>query len=209
MTQERRIVVVSLDGSLAAGFVGTLAGGPTECFELEHPDGPLTIEALDGDTVFGDGLRNRLATAAGVIVVTQHGDAASVEELRRLVARMPEADSLPVCHALHREPGRMEFKISCGHCGQKLWVADAHEGRPGRCPGCKQTFLIPSQQRHIAAALQLAAETPVRILSLGDAAGAVALVNDLAALLAAQEDESHAQQMNTTMRIVIDPSALR
>lgn len=209
MTQERRIVVISPEDSLAEAFVRALAGAAVDRFELEHPDGPLLIEALEGNDVWGDGIHIRLNSASGVIIVAHHGDEASLTELRRLVALLPTGSGLAVGHALHREPGRPEFKLSCGSCGQKLWVSDAHEGRPGRCPGCKQTFLIPSQPRHLGTALQLDADTPVRILTRGDTAGAVALINDLAAQMAAQADDGHSRQMNTTMRIVIDPDALR
>lgn len=209
MSNGRLLIVASLDPVLAEAFVSALAGAPARYFELAHPEGALRIEAAAGDDVFGDGLVGLLADAAGLIVVTQHGDAASVEELRRLIARLPQDVSLPTGHALHREPGRMEFKISCANCGQKLWVADAHEGRQGRCPGCKQTFMIPSQPRHLAAVLQLPTDAPVRILVRGDTTSAVALVNELAERLAARDEAVSARQKNTTMRIVIDPDLLR
>jgi DNA-directed RNA polymerase subunit RPC12/RpoP len=209
MTQPRYILVLEMEDGLAMDFVGALAGSPRKRFELTHPSGPLTLVAVDAAVVRGQEIEKQLADAAAIIVISHHMDSASVDELRKLLARLPADVFLPIAHAMHRDPGRAEFKLSCANCGQKLWVADSHEGRPGRCPGCKQTFLIPSQTRHLVSCLQLAEDVPVRTLVKGDTNSAVALVNELAARLEARVNATQAREKNTTMRIVIDGDLLR
>lgn len=205
---KRYIPVLGAEDGLAASFLAALAGHDAGKIDVPHPSGPLTIEAL----VLGPGaieaLDSRLSEADGIIIVAGHVDAAGLESLKRLHQRLPGDTSLPQAHALHREPGHSEFKLSCPTCGQKLWVGDSQEGRPGRCPGCKQTFLIPSQARHLAASLQLEEGVPVRIHFRNDTASAVALVHELAARLIERIKGREDRQKNTTMRIVIDTDAM-
>lgn len=201
---SRYIPVLAVEEELAAAFLAALAGRPERRVELSHPSGLLTLEALLPDVVEGEGLASRLGEADAVIIVSGNVDAGSIDALRALHRRLPGDRSLPQAHALHREPGRKEFKISCPTCGQKLWVGDAHEGRPGRCPGCKQTFLIPSQPRHLSASLQLEDDVPVRLHWRGDAASAIALVDALVARIRSRMADDADRQKNMTMRIVID-----
>lgn len=209
MISARYIPVLAVEEELAASFLAALAGKPASRVELPHPSGPLAIEALLFDVVNSEALESRLSEADAVIIICGHVDATSLESIRKLHRRLPGDRSLPEAHALHREPGKKEFKLSCPTCGQKLWVGDAQEGRPGRCPGCKQTFLIPSQSRHLSASLQLDDAVPVRIHWRGDAASAIALVNELAVRLSGRTAEAPDQQKNLTMRIVIDGDAAR
>jgi len=201
--------VLAVEDELATSFLASLAGKPESRVELEHPSGPLTIEAIKFELVQGEGLASRLSEADAVIVISGNVDAGSIEMLKMLHRRLPGDRTLPEAHALHREPGRKEFKISCPTCSQKLWVGDAHEGRPGRCPGCKQTFLIPSQTRHLSACLQLGDDVPVRLHWRGDAASAVALVNELVARVVSRRMNMQDRQKNMTMRIVIDGETAR
>ncbi len=200
---------MATEDGLATAFLAALAGQPTDRIEMQHPAGQLLIEAVVPDAEQEEAIQSRLNDAAGVILVTGHIDEAGLESLRRLRQRLPANRKLPQAHALHREQGRAEFKLSCPSCGQKLWVGDAQEGRPGRCPGCRQTFLIPSQARHLAASLQLDDDVPIRVQFRGDTATAVALVHELAARLAARISEMESRQKNMTMRIVIDGDAAK
>jgi hypothetical protein len=209
MSVPRYIPVLAVEDDLASSFLAALAGKPQSRVELDHPSGPLTIEAIKFEVVQGEGLASRLSEADAVIIISGNVDAGSIEMLRALHRRLPGDRTLPEAHALHREPGKKEFKISCPTCSQKLWVGDAHEGRPGRCPGCKQTFLIPSQTRHLSACLQLGEDIPVRLHSRGDAASAVGLVNELVARIVARRTEKKDREKNMTMRIVIDGEAGR
>lgn len=195
--------MLAIDEGLAIAFVSTVAGMSAQRTSLPHRDGPLLLEAVDFAVVHGDALESRLADAAGIIIVAQHTDSAGLEPLRRLHARLPGDAFLPEAHALHRDPGHSEFKLNCPHCGQKLWVNDNQEGRPGRCPGCKKTFLIPSQPRHLAASLQLSSDSPVRLQTRGDTVAAIALVNELADRITRADDTVDSAK-STTMRIVID-----
>jgi biopolymer transport protein ExbD len=38
----------------------------------------------------------------------------------------------------------MEIHLTCTHCGKKLSAPADRAGKRGRCPGCQQTFVVPS-----------------------------------------------------------------
>ncbi len=81
---------------------------------------------------------------AAALLVT-HIDAVSIEAVKAAYRLLPLEGPFPSSILILREPGRMEFKMSCPACGQKLWVRDEDKGRNGRCPHCKKTFVLPAQ----------------------------------------------------------------
>jgi hypothetical protein len=36
------------------------------------------------------------------------------------------------------------IKFKCPHCGKEVSAGDEHAGKKGRCPGCKELFVIPA-----------------------------------------------------------------
>ena len=36
------------------------------------------------------------------------------------------------------------IKFKCPHCGKEVSAGDENAGKKGRCPGCKELFVIPA-----------------------------------------------------------------
>jgi predicted RNA-binding Zn-ribbon protein involved in translation (DUF1610 family) len=95
-------------------------------------------------------------------------DVLSLEKIKTLYRYLPIEEDVLVGIFILRDPGEIDFKISCPSCGQKLWLRDTDVGKRGRCPNCKKPFIILSQADHIRKQLLLPASQLILTVEKGN-----------------------------------------
>lgn len=157
------LAVVTVDAAVGSAFLDAVCGvGVTEA-RLDNVT--LRLFLVVHEAGQESALDRALAAADGVALLVSHVDAISLENLKAAYRLLP-AD-MPASMLIVREAGKVEFKMSCPACGQKLWVRDEDQGRAGRCPRCKKTFVLPSQAAHVRAVLMLPDGVPLVTVTLG------------------------------------------
>jgi len=160
------VCVLSLDATVGAGLMtgvcGNASGGVTE---LEGISVRLDLHTFDPAREQELGAVLSLADAAALVL--QHMDAPALELLKAAYRILPSEHKLPVALLVVRDAGRLEFKMACPTCSQKLWVRDEDKGRVGRCPHCKKTFVLPAQSALLKQLLMLPESMPVVTVMVG------------------------------------------
>lgn len=145
-------------------------------------------------------LSRAIAGCDAVALLVTHIDAVSVETVKAAYRLLPLEGPFPSSILILREPGRMEFKMSCPACGQKLWVRDEDKGRNGRCPHCKKTFVLPAQTALLKSILMTPDSIPLITVTEGHVGKCQGPIAELAGRASRQ-----AQARNSaTMRVQID-----
>ncbi len=161
-----RIALITVDVAAGERFL-VAACGRGAC-EFRADNEAIRISLLtyraDAETQLGESLAD--CDAAALLV--GHIDAVSLDHLRAAYRLLPSEYTLPACILILREPGRMEFKMSCPTCGQKLWVRDEDMGRNGRCPHCRKSFVLPSQTAHLKGVLMTPEVVPLVTVTDGN-----------------------------------------
>ena len=166
---DRRLVVrvLTIDAPAGTAFLGTVCGmGGSGDVELEGIPVRLELSVFDPSRSSQSVEVLNRADAAALLV--HHMDAPALELLKNAYRILPSDHKLPVSLLVVREAGRMEFKMACPTCSQKLWVRDEDQGRIGRCPHCKKTFVLPAQTLLIKQNLMLPASLPVVTVTVGN-----------------------------------------
>lgn len=201
--------LIAPDEDVGKRFIETVCGAGKEETKLEGLSTRLKLfvqKQADSAASYAAELAKCDATALLAI----HLDTASLENLKAAYRVMP-VDETPSSIFLVREPGRLEFKMSCPTCGQKLWVRDEDAGRNGRCPHCKKTFVLPTQTAHLKSVLMAPDKIPMITVTDGHAAkcqGAVAeLVGRVAARIRMQLSATVPVQIDEAEKSVRPPTA--
>lgn len=160
------LCVLSLDAAagaaLMSGLCGQGGGGVTELDGI-----PVRLDLHAFDPAREVELAAVLSLADAAVLLLQHMDAPALELLKAAYRILPSEHKLPVALLVVREAGRLEFKMACPTCSQKLWVRDEDKGRVGRCPHCKKTFVLPVQAALLKQHLMLPDSMPVVTVMLG------------------------------------------
>ena len=121
--------------------------------------------------------KQAMEQASALALLVRHVDVLSLDRIREIYTLMFEELGKPFSVMILRNEGESDFKMSCPHCGQKIWVRDSDVNKRGRCPNCKKGFNLPSQIRHLRTNLQLSEDVPVMMVVKGNAASAkIALI---------------------------------
>lgn len=194
------LCVLALDGPAGTALLASVCG-VGGAVEVELDGIPARLDLHTFDPAREQELAAVLNLADAAALVVQHLDAPALELLKAAYRILPSEHKLPVALLVVRESGRLEFKMACPTCSQKLWVRDEDQGRVGRCPHCKKTFVLPAQAALIKQHLMLPASLPVVTIMLGNAGSCRGPLATLAerAKLRAQVTKS------STVPVQIDP----
>lgn len=138
-----KIALLAVDAAAGQRIVDAACGANGREFCADGLIIELRLIAFRADQESEQSRRIKECDAAALLVT--HIDAVSLESVKAAYRLLPLDGPFPSSILILREPGRMEFKMSCPACGQKLWVRDEDKGRNGRCPQCKKTFVLPAQ----------------------------------------------------------------
>ncbi len=162
-SEERRrcfVPVLAVEPEIAGRFVRGLL--PTS-----EPGGVVDIgahhvflEALTVLTPEDLGWKARLRQADASVVLVHFLDQRLLEAASRLL-REATMVGVPSAVFIYRAESERQFKISCDHCGQKLWVLEEEIGRRGRCAACRQPIRISSPAERVRARMQVPDSVPV------------------------------------------------
>jgi predicted RNA-binding Zn-ribbon protein involved in translation (DUF1610 family) len=130
----------------------------------------------------------RWSRPPALALLVRHVDVLSLDRIREIYTLMFEELGKPFSVMILRNEGESDFKMSCPHCGQKIWVRDSDVNKRGRCPNCKKGFNLPSQIRHLRTNLQLSEDVPVMMVVKGNAASAKIALITLAKNSAGRDD---------------------
>lgn len=151
-------------------FVESVGGS-----DVRIGDRRVHFEVLAGDPRVNPSWKDDLARAGALILLVRFMDIISMDKVKAIFRSIPPELGLPTAIVLFREEGEADFKISCGACGQKLWVRDTDAGKRGRCPNCKKSFPLPSQDEHLRSQLEIPASVLVSRVNKNMAACQVAV----------------------------------
>ena len=191
--------VLTIDAAVGASLIGSVCGqGSTGDVDLDGIPVHFDLQTFDATRESDVGAALSMADAAALVI--HHIDAPSLELLKAAYRIMPSEHRLPIAVLIVREAGRLEFKMACPTCSQKLWVRDEDQGRVGRCPHCKKTFVLPAQAVLIKQQLLLPSSLPVVTVMLGNTGACQGPLSSLAerAKLRAQVTKSSTVQVQIT-----------
>jgi len=140
-------------------------GGPCS---LKVDNNNIRLDLLAGDPALNASWQSRIQEADALILMVRFMDVTSIDKLNAIHRSIPSEGSPPLFVFLFREQDQAEFKRSCPTCGQKLWVRDMDVGREGRCPNCKASFALLSQEDLIKKEITLPDAVPVIRVYQGD-----------------------------------------
>lgn len=196
-----QIAVITVDAAVGEKFVATVCGAAGNTL------------AADGETVqlrlllyrptHEEEIARGISECDGVALLVGNIDALSLENLRASYRLLPNDYALPAAILILREQGKLEFKMSCPTCGQKLWVRDEDRGRNGRCPHCKKTFVLPAQTAHLKSVLMTPETIPLITVLEGNVGSSRGPIASLA-----ERARRHAQALKSaTMRVQLADGA--
>ncbi len=125
----------------------------------------LRFDLVAGEPGHDPAFEECLGRAQVAAIVVRFLDVLSLEKIKNLYRSLQAKPALPVGFFLLREPGEVDFKISCPSCGQKLWLRDTDVGKRGRCPNCTKPFLIFSQAEYLKSQLTLPDKVGIHTLT--------------------------------------------
>ena len=104
----------------------------------------------------------------GIAFLLRYVDTQSLERVRAAYQELSRDKRVPAAFMLFREREENDFKMSCPHCGQKLWIRDSDVDKRGRCPNCKRAFNIPAQPQLLRDHLEVPDSVEVTHIRAGD-----------------------------------------
>lgn len=149
-TNKVNVYVLTILEEMGEAFVESTGGQ-----DLRIADRNVHFEVLAGDPRVNPSWQEHITQAGAIVLLVRFMDIISMDKMKAIHNSIPEELDLPISVILFREEGEADFKISCNSCGQKLWVRDQDGGKRGRCPNCKKSFDLPSQEDHLKAQLEL------------------------------------------------------
>lgn len=162
-----RVALITVDSIAGERFLCAVCGPGANEFRADDHLVQLHLLVYRAEVEAEIGAALAECDAAALLV--SHIDAVSIEHLRAAYRLLPSEYMLPAAILIVREPGKMEFKMSCPTCGQKLWVRDEDKGRNGRCPHCKKSFVLPAQTTHLKGVLMTPEVVPLITVTDGNA----------------------------------------
>jgi Zn finger protein HypA/HybF involved in hydrogenase expression len=192
------VALMATDAAVGERLRNTVCGAGGSEFYAE--DLRIDLRLLVYSQASEENLKHQLEACDAVAVLVNHIDAVSLEHLREAYRLLPSESTRPASILIIREPGRMEFKMSCPACGQKLWVRDEDVGRNGRCPQCKKTFVLPAQTAYLKSMLM----TPDTIPMITVTDGHVGKCQGPIAELAARARRLSLAMKSATARVQVD-----
>ena len=194
------LCVLTTDAAAGKALVGTAcgAGGVSET----DLDGiPVHLNLQTFEFAREQELEAVLNQSDAAVLVVHHIDSISLELLKGAYRILPSLHRMPVALLVVRETGKMEFKMACPACRQKLWVRDEDQGRVGRCPHCKKTFVLPAQAVVIKQHLMLPPNLPVTMVIIGNPHACRGPLTTLA-----EQARTRSQvTKNTTVQVQVSP----
>lgn len=189
------IGVLAVDAAAGQRLLDTVCG-PGRC-DFQAEEFSVRLRLLVYNNAGENALIREISSCDAVALLVCHIDALSIETIKAAYRLLPLEYHMQASVLILREPGRMEFKMSCPACGQKLWVRDEDKGRNGRCPHCKKTFVLPAQTAHLKSILMTPDSIPLITVVDGHAGKCQGPIAELAARAG-----RHAQARNSaTMRV--------
>lgn len=152
-----KICLFSLDREIGESFIQTVCKlpAPVDRGSTECGDRTVMLELFSGELDGQPDWKSGLADSGAAIMLVQFMDVISIESIKKNLARIKAEKTVPMVYCLFREDGQTDYKISCPECGQKLWIRDQDAGKKGRCPNCKNHFMLPSQTEGLRSKLGL------------------------------------------------------
>jgi DNA-directed RNA polymerase subunit RPC12/RpoP len=206
--RPRYVPVFSIDLETSRAFIETLSGKSADSVETVVEDATLFLEAFAGENAHVGAIKESLKKADAAILLVRFTDSLSINQLREIYQALPTETFLPRAFMIFRQKGEVEFKMSCLHCGQKLWVRDADTDRAGRCPHCKKMFRLPSQQANVRSLLSLPPDVAVSYVSQGNPPACAHAVAELVGKIGDREAKTLALETTrfaNTQRIELPP----
>ena len=170
-TRALFVPVLSVDPELGMEFIRGVLGDPAAdgVGELKFEHYHVRLRATADDPEAQADWAAHLAEADAAALVVHYLDGASLQGIhRRFHGALRARPDLPVGLFLFRQEGEREFKLSCGECGQKLWVREADIGKRGRCAHCRHPLIIPTPSEYLRERLSLPDAAPVLNVIKGD-----------------------------------------
>ncbi|MCX7817957.1 MAG: hypothetical protein N2652_01905 [Kiritimatiellae bacterium] len=161
--EERRrrfVPVLAAEPEIAARFVAALLPDSPSGGVVDIANHHVFLEAVSAVTVEDTAWKARLRQADAAAVLVHFLDHRLLEAAAALVREAAMA-GVPAGVFIYRAQAERQFKISCDHCGQKLWVLEEEIGRRGRCVACHQPIQIVSPAERVRARMNLPDAVPV------------------------------------------------
>ncbi len=159
----------AVTATCGAGGRRLVAGGET-----------LDLEVLAGDPRLNPAWPDLLKKGDGYLLLLRHLDHISMDKVQAIYSHLLRDAYGPLAVFVVREPGELEFKVSCLACGQKLLVRDSDVNKTGRCPYCKEAFRLMAQTEYVRSQLRLPDAVPVARVCPTDPAPIQAALLELA-----------------------------
>ena len=139
------LVVLAIQQDAGESFAKTVANVEDPiAFIFEGAGQRYQLDVLAGDPRLNPLWDEAIHHGTALALLVRFLDVLSVEKLGAIYKRIKDSD-LPIGVFILRNEGEADFKMSCPHCGQKLWVRDIDAGKRGRCPNCKRAYDLPVQ----------------------------------------------------------------
>ncbi len=143
-TNTTAAVVFSPQVDMAEQFLATLCGEGARHGKVNvNGIADVLLEIPSG--LPGDAVAERIKGADFAMLILRYMDEETLSVARALLRSLPPAAQATVHFVIARQPGEVEFKMSCPKCGQKLLIKDSLAFRRTQCPRCKHPFTIPGQ----------------------------------------------------------------
>ena len=203
-----RILVLSGEVEAGEALKADLAGATNGSHDIPFQGRTLRVGMRLGNPEPRDEWLVAMHDSAALALLVRHVDVLSLDRIREIYTLMFEELNKPFSVMILRNEGESDFKMSCPHCGQKIWVRDSDVNKRGRCPNCKKGFNLPSQIRHLRTNLQLSEDVPVMMVVKGNSASAkIALISLARNLLGEVIEDGEAfvrdAVLNNTVRVDI------
>jgi hypothetical protein len=164
------ILILCSHQEMGDTFIQTACpGGEGGAGKMELNGHTVQMAVLAGDPRVNPSWEERIAGAAGLMLLVRFMDVISMDKVKAIYRSIPADREAPMVVVLFREEGESDFKMSCAACGQKLWVRDQDVGKRGRCPNCKRAFRLPAQDEHLKAQLLIPDAISVLMVDRGSA----------------------------------------
>lgn len=196
------IPVFSFDEDSGQAFFSNL--GLNSGSHAEIPIGAQTVRlelfgnlggsALDVDSI--------VEKADAAVVLVKSLDTQSLARIKYVYQVLARYADIPKYVAILRDPRETQFKISCGHCNQSLWIPDRNAGKRGKCVHCRKQFLLPVQKKLVTSSLMVADRVTVQtVLTNGD--NCLRVIKALAGQIAGSDEKVPASLLHTGSRMSI------
>jgi hypothetical protein len=160
------VLFIGADPAVGNELLRELDLGPATALP-SPPEILVLLRARTGDPADPAPWRESIAGADIIGLCANHLDNASAGTLRVIHDLCRERKTAPLHLLLCRAGTAGEFKISCPHCGQKMWVREPDADKRGRCPTCQKSFPVPHAVKELKSRLGITDNTPVTPVALG------------------------------------------